>query len=92
MGAAPAGETMRNVLVWDLETIPDLKGYAAAHGHDGKTDDEIRELLSCSRSRVLASRLIAAMRGLSVKRDVHGRKQHLKTPVQQALMRGLATA
>lgn len=33
------------MLVWDLETIPDLKGYAAAHGHDGKSDDEIRELL-----------------------------------------------
>jgi hypothetical protein len=36
---------MPSVLVWDLETVPDLKGYAAAHGHDGKTDDEIRELL-----------------------------------------------
>ena len=23
----------------------DLKGYAAAHGHDGKTEDEIREAL-----------------------------------------------
>lgn len=36
---------MPHVLVWDLETVPDLKGYAAAHGHDGKTDDEIRQLL-----------------------------------------------
>jgi predicted PolB exonuclease-like 3'-5' exonuclease len=36
---------MKSVLVWDIETIPDLKGYAAAHGHDGKTDDEIREAL-----------------------------------------------
>lgn len=34
-----------HVLVWDLETVPDLKGYAAAHGHDGKSDDEIREML-----------------------------------------------
>jgi len=31
-----------NVLVWDLETIPDLKGFAAANGHDGKSDEEIR--------------------------------------------------
>jgi hypothetical protein len=30
------------VLVWDLETIPDLRGFAAANGHDGKSDDEIR--------------------------------------------------
>jgi predicted PolB exonuclease-like 3'-5' exonuclease len=36
---------MKNVLVWDIETVPDLKGYAAAQGHDGKTDDEIREAL-----------------------------------------------
>jgi 3'-5' exonuclease len=36
---------MPHVLVWDIETVPDLKGYAAVHGHDGKTDDEIRELL-----------------------------------------------
>jgi hypothetical protein len=33
---------MPHVLVWDIETVPDLKGFAAAHGHDGKTDDEIR--------------------------------------------------
>jgi len=30
------------VLVRDIATIPDLKGFAAANGHDGKTDDEIR--------------------------------------------------
>jgi predicted PolB exonuclease-like 3'-5' exonuclease len=33
---------MSHVLVWDIETVPDLAGYAAANGHDGKTDDEIR--------------------------------------------------
>ena len=33
---------MRNVIVWDIETVPDLKGFAAANGHDGKTDDEVR--------------------------------------------------
>jgi 3'-5' exonuclease len=31
-----------HVLVWDLETIPDLRGFAAANGHNGKSDDEIR--------------------------------------------------
>jgi hypothetical protein len=36
------GEKMPHVLVWDIETVPDLKGYAAANGNDGKTDDEIR--------------------------------------------------
>ena len=33
---------MSNVIVWDLETVPDLKGFAAANGHVGEADDEIR--------------------------------------------------
>ena len=43
---SPAGEVARDmsnhIIVWDIETIPDLKGFAAANGHDGKTDDDIR--------------------------------------------------
>jgi predicted PolB exonuclease-like 3'-5' exonuclease len=31
-----------SIIVWDIETIPDLKGFAAANGQDGKSDDEIR--------------------------------------------------
>jgi 3'-5' exonuclease len=34
-----------HVIVWDIETLPDLKGFAAANGHEGKSDDEIREAL-----------------------------------------------
>jgi predicted PolB exonuclease-like 3'-5' exonuclease len=26
----------------DIETVPDLQGFAAANGHSGKSDDEIR--------------------------------------------------
>lgn len=33
---------MSNVIVWDIETVPDIKGFAAASGQDGKDDDEIR--------------------------------------------------
>jgi predicted PolB exonuclease-like 3'-5' exonuclease len=33
---------MSNIVVWDIETVPDLKGFAAANGHVGKRDDEIR--------------------------------------------------
>ena len=43
--SAPFDYHGSHILVWDLETVPDLKGYAAAHGHDGKSDDEIREML-----------------------------------------------
>lgn len=31
-----------NVIVWDLETVPDLRGFSAASGLDGKSDDEVR--------------------------------------------------
>jgi predicted PolB exonuclease-like 3'-5' exonuclease len=33
---------MSNVIVWDIETVPDIKGFADANGHNGKSDDEIR--------------------------------------------------
>ena len=33
---------MSNVIFWDLETVPDLKGFAATNGHVGEADDEIR--------------------------------------------------
>jgi predicted PolB exonuclease-like 3'-5' exonuclease len=33
---------MSNLVVWDIETIPDLKGFATANGHAGKNDDEVR--------------------------------------------------
>jgi 3'-5' exonuclease len=31
-----------SVIVWDLETVPDLCGFAAANGLAGKTDEEVR--------------------------------------------------
>jgi 3'-5' exonuclease len=33
---------MSNVIVWDIETLPDLKDFAAANDHVGKSDDEVR--------------------------------------------------
>ena len=32
-----------SVIVWDLETVPDLRGFAAANDLIGKTDADIRE-------------------------------------------------
>jgi Type III restriction enzyme, res subunit len=31
-----------SVIVWDIETVPDLRGYAAAKGLVGRPDDEVR--------------------------------------------------
>jgi hypothetical protein len=35
----------QNAIVWDIETVPDLRGFAAANGLCGKSDDEIRAAL-----------------------------------------------
>ena len=34
-----------SVIIWDLETVPDLRGFAAANDLVGKTDAEIREVI-----------------------------------------------
>jgi 3'-5' exonuclease len=34
-----------SVIVWDLETVPDLRGFAAANDLVGKTDEEVREAI-----------------------------------------------
>jgi predicted PolB exonuclease-like 3'-5' exonuclease len=36
---------MASVIVWDIETVPDLRGFAKANKLDGKTEDEIREAI-----------------------------------------------
>ena len=33
---------MPHVIVWDIETVPDISAFAAANGHEGKSDDDIR--------------------------------------------------
>jgi len=34
-----------HIIVWDLETVPDLRGFAAANDLVGKSDDEISEVM-----------------------------------------------
>jgi hypothetical protein len=34
-----------SVIVWDLETVPDIGGFAAANYLIGKTDNEVRQLI-----------------------------------------------
>ena len=31
-----------SVIVWDIEANSDLKGFAAASDHDGKSNEEVR--------------------------------------------------
>jgi len=36
---------MPSIIVWDIETVPDLEGFAAVNGLAGKSADEIREII-----------------------------------------------
>ena len=48
-----------SVIVWDLETVPDLGGFAAANDIVGKSDVEVREAIchgetrSCQTARII---------------------------------------
>jgi hypothetical protein len=42
-----------SVIVWDLETVPDLAGFAAANDLVGKSDVEVREASVLWRSSTL---------------------------------------
>ena len=58
-----------DVIVWDLETVPDIVGYAAANGLTGKSDEEIREALgSTSTTRLSASAHSSLIKSVTVGR------------------------
>jgi hypothetical protein len=40
------------VIVWDLETVPDLRGFAAANGLTGKSDEEVREAIGVNERQI----------------------------------------
>ena len=47
LGPVPSsGCEQQRHCVWDLETVPDLRGYAAANGVSAATDGEVREAIA----------------------------------------------
>ena len=65
---------MNNVIIWDIETIPDLNGFTAANGHDGKTDENIRAALGDKISTIRSSALVP---WLLTGKMAAGRSMHL---------------
>jgi len=49
---------MSSVIVWDIETVPDVEGYARANGLVGKSDDEIREAMGTRFPRPLYHKIV----------------------------------
>src|ERR1700758_1651290 len=47
-----------HVLVWDLETIPDIEGFARANDLLGKSNDEIRSVIGDDFPKLIYHRIV----------------------------------
>ena len=63
-----------SVIVWDLETVPDLPGFAAANGLAGKPDEEVREAIGDNLSTSITRSCASARLSLTV-RTIIGRSR-----------------
>jgi hypothetical protein len=74
-----------HVVVWDIETVPDLRGFAAANGHDGKSDDEVREAMGDKFPKQIYHSIICIGALVARREDTHwavtalGRTSHRRT-------------
>jgi hypothetical protein len=62
---------MINVIVWDIETIPDIKGFASANGYDGAGEDEVRTAMGDKFPKHIYHSIICI--GALVAHQEHGR-------------------
>ena len=69
-----------HVIVWDIETIPDLRGFAAANGMDGKTDDEIREAIGDKFPKHIYHSIICIGALVACRDNAHWQVTHLGAP------------
>jgi hypothetical protein len=60
------------VIVWDLETVPDLGGFAAANDLVGKSDVEIREAIGTSTTGIGAPKNTPAEIIDQLNREING--------------------
>jgi hypothetical protein len=76
---------MLNVIVWDIETVPDIKGFAAANGHDGKSEDEIRAAMGDKFPKPSTTRSSASARwSRIVKKAVTGLSMQSEPPTLES--------
>jgi hypothetical protein len=66
---------MPHVVVWDIETVPDLRGFAAANGLDGKSDHKTRAAIG-DKLPTLPNRCIAATDAGKNTPSQSGRESH----------------
>jgi 3'-5' exonuclease len=60
-----------SVLVWDIETVPDLRGFAAAKGLVSKPDDEVRAELGDKFPKLIYHSIVCIGALVAQRRDEH---------------------
>ena len=59
-----------SIIVWDLETVPDLRGFAVANDLVGKTDVEVREAIGDKFPKHIYHSIVSSVRSRSWDRSV----------------------
>ena len=60
-----------SVIVWDIETVPDLRGFAAAKGLVGKPDDEVRAEMGDKFPKLIYHSIVCIGALVAQRRDEH---------------------
>jgi predicted PolB exonuclease-like 3'-5' exonuclease len=69
-----------HVIVWDLETVPDLRGYAAADGQEGQSDDAVRAAMGDKFPKHIYHQIICIGALVAQRRDDHWALEALGAP------------
>ena len=60
-----------SVIVWDIETVPDLRGFAAANGLIGRPDDEVRAELGDKFPKLIYHSIVCIGALVAQRQDEH---------------------
>jgi len=69
-----------HVIVWDLETVPDLRGYAAACGLEGASDDDVRGAMGDKFPKHIYHQIVCIGALVAQRRDDHWAVEALGAP------------
>jgi predicted PolB exonuclease-like 3'-5' exonuclease len=71
---------MKTAIVWDIETVPDLEGYARAHKLDGPTDDQIRAAMGSKFPKPIYHSIVCIGAVIAEYADSHWQVRSISAP------------
>jgi hypothetical protein len=67
-----------SIIVWDIETVPDLRGFAAANGLIGKLEDELRAEMGDEFPKLIYHSIVCIGALVALRQDEDGKPVRLK--------------